>query len=666
MVPSAEALRGPLERAFAALGVPVAVDARMPLGRTAVRPRAARAVPLRLARRRPRRAVRVAPLAGLGPRPLAGRRLGGADPRPRPPRRARRVRAPGGALRADHRRRRDAARRRRAARGAARLLERAAPAAFGLDARVRGEGAGALQVRAWRAADRALASLASLSEPPSPAELVRALEGVSVRVGDDRRSGRVRVVGLRRARTHRADAVIVVGLEEGRLPGRGRPEAFLSDDVRRALTARGLRLERRDAAARDRYLFATAVTRARRQLVLVRRATGDDGTPREPSPFWDEARRALGDGAPPPLRRGLAELTHPLDTAPSERERLRALAALASDDSLLAARLATANGEAWARKIDRARKALVRRTRLADRALIDELAARVRFPVSELESFVDCSQKWFVMRVLDPRDIDGVVDAKTRGKVAHSALQRFFNRLPATIGKDVLEADDLARAEPLLRDVIAESLSRERLPQDSLEMLELGRALERDLTMFLRSELALEHRLVPRRLEVSFGTGGAPPSLGGLVLGDFSVSGRIDRIDVDPHSARGLVQDYKYSARADGATDIGRERRLQLPLYILALRELLGLEPVGGVYRALGAGGLARGLLRAEARDDGAEGFRKNDYLEEDAFWASSRRRPRTPAARSAASAAATSGTTPARALSDVVRRVPDLPGRRA
>jgi len=64
----------------------------------------------------------------------------------------------------------------------------------------------------------------------------------------------------------------------------------------------------------------------------------------------------------------------------------------------------------------------------------------MRFGVSELESFADCSQKWFVQRVLDPHDIDGAVDAKTRGSVAHPRCSA-STRAPAAIGKDVVDAE---------------------------------------------------------------------------------------------------------------------------------------------------------------------------------------------------------------------------------
>ena len=67
-----------------------------------------------------------------------------------------------------------------------------------------------------------------------------------------------------------------------------------------------------------------------------------------------------------------------------------------------------------------------------------------------------------------------------------------------------------------------------------------------------------EGPLVPRRFEVLFGSERAAPELQrGLELGDsVALSGKIDRIDVDPFSARGIVQDYK-----SGVTDALRGPR---------------------------------------------------------------------------------------------------------
>ena len=86
--------------------------------------------------------------------------------------------------------------------------------------------------------------------------------------------------------------------------------------------------------------------------------------------------------------------------------------------------------------------------------------------------------------------------------------------------------------------------------------------------------------------------------------------------------------------------------KLQIPLYMLVLRDLVGIEPLGGLYRALAGERDARGLLRASAKDDGIPGFQKNDYRDEDEFWARSTARPSTRAGSSTASVGATCATT--------------------
>src|SRR5204862_7102279 len=138
----------------------------------------------------------------------------------------------------------------------------------------------------------------------------------------------------------------------------------------------------------------------------------------------------------------------------------------------------------------------------------------------------------------------------------------------------------------------------------------------------VRREAASPSPLVPHRFEVSFGSERSAPELQrGRALGGFTVSGKIDRIDRDPFGARGVVVDYKSGKTAHSARKIEIELHLQIPLYMLVLRDLVGIEPLGGIYRALAGAGQARGLLRAEAREDGVPGFMRADYLDEDALW---------------------------------------------
>ena len=161
-----------------------------------------------------------------------------------------------------------------------------------------------------------------------------------------------------------------------------------------------------------------------------------------------------------------------------------------------------------------------------------------------------------------------------------------------------------------------------RLDFPELERRELEESLSHDLEKLVRREAESRSQLVPDRFEVSFGYERSAQELQrGLDLGGFTVSGKIDRIDRDPFGARGIVVDYKSGKTAYSARRIEDDLHLQIPLYMLVLRDLVGIEPLGGVYRALAGEGVARGLLRAEARDDGVPDYPRNDYVDEEAFW---------------------------------------------
>src|SRR5438105_13008079 len=158
-----------------------------------------------------------------------------------------------------------------------------------------------------------------------------------------------------------------------------------------------------------------------------------------------------------------------------------------------------------------------------------------------------------------------------------------------------------------------------RMEMTDTQRRALEQTLWRDLEALVREEAESDRPLVPRRFEVSFGMERSPQELQrGLDLGGLTLSGKIDRIDVDPHSARGIVQDYKSGKTAHSAAQIERELRLQIPLYMLVLRDLVGIEPLGGVYRPLAGERKARGLLRS-AEGETLPGYVETDYLDADA-----------------------------------------------
>jgi ATP-dependent helicase/DNAse subunit B len=499
-------------------------------------------------------------------------------------------------------------------------------AAHGLDAPPATESA-RLDLRAYQAVLTLLDELEGwieLGGELAAEEIATSLERTPVRTGPPR-EGHVAVLDLLRARTRRGEVVFVLGLEEGVLPRRSRPSPFIDDDRRRELDGEA-RIAKADPVSRDRYLFYTACTRPSRRLYLVREAATDDGAPRQPSPFWDDVRAVLRpeDVERWTRRRPLSQLVWPIEAAPSERERLRALSWLSTTDRPAADALARANE--WERRLGRAVGAFERPTRLTDPSVLETQRAKSTFGVTELEAFAGCSSIWFVERVLDPKSMDAEVDARMRGSVAHQALFKFFSGLPKRVDSERVPPERLDDALDFMRECLAEAIAggaESRLELTDLQRSELEQGLWRDLEALVRAEAESELPLVPRKFEVSFGSERSAPELQrGLDLDTFHLSGKIDRVDLDPMAARGIVWDYKSGKKAHSAAEIERELRLQIPLYMLVLRDLVGVEPLGGLYRPLAGDRKARGLLRATARDDGVPGYSPRDYVDEDDFWA--------------------------------------------
>ena len=465
-------------------------------------------------------------------------------------------------------------------------------------------------LRAHDGAARTLDELEALGTamPVGRLDVLSSLERATVQGDRPGAQGRVAVLDLLRARTRRYDTVFVLGLEQGTLPRRSRVEPFLHDEERSRLDERhGGRLVRPDRASRDRYLFATACTRPTRGLVLVRQAAGDEGTPREPSPFWEAVREVFDpdDVRRHTTRRPLSALTRELEAAPTERERLRSLARLSVGAPAEAVALARENG--WERRLRRARKAFDRPTALTHERALRLVGSREAYSVSELERMASCSAAWFVERYLRPATIDKEIDRMMRGSILHAALQRFYQQLPSAIpGADRVDEGNVEAAVVLMHDCVTQAVETGlRIDAGDLDRRELEQGLQRDLEQLVRDEAATGSPFVPRHLEVSFRSYELEP---GVV-----VSGKIDRVDGDPMGARGIVVDYK-SGAASSASEIRERDLLQLPLYMLVLRDQLGIEPVGGIYVPVGGGRRPRGMLRSGA--DGVPGFSARDYLE--------------------------------------------------
>ena len=179
----------------------------------------------------------------------------------------------------------------------------------------------------------------------------------------------------------------------------------------------------------------------------------------------------------------------------------------------------------------------------------------------------------------------------------HEALEEVLRRL----GHAVTPAT-LPEATRLLEEVL-EELSPAIAPgrPEGIRRAAL-RMIEADLRRYLAHEAGDGCQWEPAALELRFGFEDEEHSLPALELNGVRVRGAIDRVDVDPGGRRAIVRDYKSgSVRAEHqGSRWSSDRQLQVALYMLAVRTLLGLEPVAGLYQPLGGNDLrARGLFVA-------------------------------------------------------------------
>jgi ATP-dependent helicase/DNAse subunit B len=485
-----------------------------------------------------------------------------------------------------------------------------------------------------------LSAVASLPgcDAPALSEAAEAIESASVRSWLGSAEGRVRIVSPYRARAARCRHLFMCAMQEGTFPGRGTIDPLLGEESRKRLGIPALR--RREQDSEERYLFHVCVSRPTDTLTLTWRSCDDEGLPAARSPFVDEVVDLLGDDAKAVEReitqkRGLiravplpSEATNPRTlaraltaTAGRDLEAQRAMLDGAGIDLAVAgdslAITAASNDPAW------------RPGPLTHPAVLGAIAERESLSANSLENWIECSYRWFVSHELSPQRLEPLADPLWLGSLVHASLHDLYAEPP---GEDTIpRAGDvdrwIARFNEILDAFLGEADSGYKGADRRLSVARTRLQVEKYLEEEAERETDL--RPHPDLLERSFGFPDNEGDPGALQLGDFTLRGAIDRIDVAPDSRRAVVRDYKTSKRVAGRAKIEKEKKLQLPLYMLVARDLLKLDPIAGLYHPLAAYGDRRGrgiALRDEVKEGVLSGEplvaarKSDDAVEAEAF----------------------------------------------
>lgn len=460
------------------------------------------------------------------------------------------------------------------------------------------------------------------------ADVAAALESEAVKVWEVPASGTVRIASPYSLRAKRMGYLFCAGLQESGLSDTDRAGPFLSVKDRASL-----RLSpHRDPEVQQRYLFYSSITVPTRRLWLSCRTSDETGKAEHPSPLIGAVEELFAkdeQGRPIVSRGGRSgsEITFQPADAPTPDELARSLAPLEGGPArhLAAAGLEGELAEALASRLDRAEEVELRTRRLESLTLEPILAAlgeAAVFGATELEAYAGCPYRWFIERQLDPQPFEPDPDYLTVGTLLHETLEELYRAHPGEIPRP--ETVDVWLDEvPVLVNRKARS-RRIGLGTDSVSHAALRSRATQLISAHLRREAGWEApRHLPAELEAVFGHGDSeiPP----VDMGGWSLKGKIDRVDLSPDTPTGVpreavVVDYK-SGSLDRLSQkkARKERKLQVQLYLHAVREIWGATPVAGIYVPLQAGGGAsRGAYSEAVLDEMRDrGVSKEDRLED-------------------------------------------------
>jgi ATP-dependent helicase/DNAse subunit B len=455
-----------------------------------------------------------------------------------------------------------------------------------------------LESRAAAAIAGALSDLCEMGDlAPRPEELAGVLEGIRFRVWSGPVEGRVRIADPYRLRAGRFDHVFVGSLQDGEFPRRDRGgDPFFSERQRESL---GLD-PRRDTEAEERYLFYVCLSLPRKSLFLSHRDSDENGAAEARSPLLDDVRRLLApppsDERPDPVEesivrgRDLTRVVSPVAEAASENELARAIAAHGRDADPRAL-LAIAAPDLKAEERIQARLAAAAAAEAASRApgplsnpaAIESLAAVPAYGGTTLEEFDLCSYRWFAGHELDPQLLDPAPDPLVQGGLMHEVLYRLYEERP---NSDLLPRPGSLDAWTARGRELVTAIAAERELGEHPAERAIVRRVERLLVRFLVEEARRETGgFEPWLLEAAFGEreDSERPI---LEIDGWGLHGAIDRVDRAP-DGRALVLDYKLAGSATPRDKFEEKAKLQLQLYLIAVAEHWGGEPVGGLYHPL-------------------------------------------------------------------------------
>jgi ATP-dependent helicase/DNAse subunit B len=469
-----------------------------------------------------------------------------------------------------------------------------------------------VEARAAEAIARACEEIEGLSDPEHQADLIiESISSGTVKVWSVPAQGTVKIASPYSLRAKRVEHLFCAGLQEAPLADNDKAGPFLSNRDRAAL---GMS-ERRDPEVQQRYLFYSALTVPTRSLCLSCRISDDTGAVEHPSPLISavEDLFARDERELPRITTGGklgSDVVFAAGDAPIADELARSFA-VSSGPVSIGERLPGLDSglsERIEARILEARAAEERTRRFGDltERVLPAVVGEAVFAATDLEAYASCPYRWFIEREIRPAPFEPDPDFLAMGTLVHNALEEIYELHRGEIPRPETIDEWLADVPRLVEEHAA--ADKVGLGSDSVGHAALRRRAVLLIGTQLRRESTWENPAhLPWELEVSIGTKNA--EIEAVEMGGWSLKGKIDRIDASPDSGTGapreaVVIDYK-TGTVDGRSHhkAAKDRRVQVQLYLHALKKVWNLDPVAGIYVPVRLGGeKSRGAFESDER----------------------------------------------------------------
>jgi ATP-dependent helicase/DNAse subunit B len=195
-----------------------------------------------------------------------------------------------------------------------------------------------------------------------------------------------------------------------------------------------------------------------------------------------------------------------------------------------------------------------------------------------LKDYAQCPYKYFGSSTLKLRQaIPKSMDLLMQGTIIHKVLEEYF--------KDTGETKDITG--------IFDGVFKQKTRGMVTGFEELKARNEMLNTLLAFESMEKESNLPtfkPSMFEVKFGDEETETlKIEDVEKGGIEISGKIDRVDVSEVNGEkvGIIIDYKYGQTEFRLTELEEGLDLQLPIYILALRDVFRVIPVAAEFYAL-------------------------------------------------------------------------------